>query len=114
MGGMKITLDVPPSGNVYWRHNRGRTHRSHEANDYRDYVTLLCRTAGIEPLEGEIAVRVAFYRPSRRFDLDNVFKQLFDALQGVAYHNDSQIVAIHATRHDDRECPRVEIEVLEL
>lgn len=66
---MKLTLDVPPSANVYWRHNRGRTHRSREANAYRDYVCLLCATAGIEPLEGDLSVRVAFYRPAKRGDL---------------------------------------------
>lgn len=110
----KITVDYPPSANRYWRHNRGRIHRSNEANAYRDHVALICQTADIEPIDGEIAVTLRFYRPARRGDLDNCFKQVFDSLQGHAYHNDSQIAEIHATRDEDKHCPRVEIEISHL
>lgn len=109
---VKLTLDVCPSANVYWRHDRGRTHRSPAANAYRDYVCLLCATMDIEPLDGDLSVRVAFYRRAKRYDLDNIFKQLFDSLQAAGvFHNDSQIAEIHATRHEDKHCPRVEITI---
>lgn len=112
---MKLTLDVPPSANRYWRHNQGRTHRSNEANAYRDYVCLLCRTQGIEPLQGDLRVTVNFYRPAKRGDLDNIFKQLFDSLQAAGvYHNDSQIAELHARRFEDKHAPRVEIEIIEV
>jgi crossover junction endodeoxyribonuclease RusA len=111
---VKITVDYPPSANRYWRHNRGRIHRSTEADAYRQQVALLCATAGITPLEGEVSVTMHFYRPAKRGDLDNRFKQILDALQSHAYHNDSQIAEIHATRRDDKHCPRVEIEVTTL
>lgn len=110
----KITVDYPPSANRYWRHNRGRIHRSNEANAYRDHVALICQTAGIQPLEGDIKVTLRFFRPAKRGDLDNCFKQVFDSLEGHAYLNDSQIAAIDATRDDDKHCPRVEIDITQL
>jgi len=38
-------------------------------------------------------------RPTKRPDLDNIVKLVLDGLNGVAYHDDAQIVAIHASRH---------------
>lgn len=107
----KITLDYPPSSNRYWRYGRGMIHRSHEANAYRDAVALICITAGIEPLEGDVGVVLHFYRPAKRGDLDNRIKIMLDCLQGYAYQNDSQVAEIHAVRRDDNKCPRVEVEV---
>jgi crossover junction endodeoxyribonuclease RusA len=111
---VKITLDFPPSANRYWRHDRGVTHRSAEANAYRDNVALLCMTAGITPLNGDIKVCLLFFRPAKRGDLDNLFKVVLDALQGFAYHNDSQIAEIHAIRYDDKLHPGVNVEVMQL
>lgn len=107
-------MPFPPSSNRYWRHNRGRTHRSKEANDYRDAVAYICNAAGVEPLDGDIAISMHFYRPAKRGDLDNRLKQIFDALQGYAYHDDKQVSEIHAVRHDDKENPRVEITLTEV
>jgi Holliday junction resolvase RusA-like endonuclease len=106
---IRITLDYPPSSNRYWRIGNGKIHRSTEANSYRAYVHLLCNTAGFDPLDGDLCVTMRFYRPQRSGDLDNRFKQVLDALQGKAYHNDAQIAEIHATRHEDKHAPRVEI-----
>lgn len=41
-----------------------------------------------------------------RPDLDNEIKWVLDALEGIAYHNDSQIVELHATKQYDslNEC----------
>jgi crossover junction endodeoxyribonuclease RusA len=109
-----ITLDYPPSSNRYWRVGDGRIYRSGVATAYKNYVGYICLSAGLEPAEGNVAITLRFYRPAQRGDLDNRLKICLDALQGYAYHNDSQIAEIHATRHEDRECPRVEVEVRSL
>lgn len=111
---MKITLDMPPSANRYWRHNQGRIHRSAEAMAYIQSVAWLCSTAGIEPLDGDVSVTLRFFRPARRGDLDNRIKICLDSLQGKAYHNDAQIAEIHAYRYEDKLCPRVELEITKL
>jgi crossover junction endodeoxyribonuclease RusA len=111
---MKITLDYPVSANRYWRHNQGRIHRSAEAMAYIQSVGWLCATAGIVPLDGDVSVTLRIFRPAKRGDLDNLLKVLLDALQGHAYHNDSQVGMLHAVRLDDKTNPRVEVEISQL
>ena len=104
-----MTIPFPPSANLYWRHDRGVTHLSTEARKYRSLVERDCREAKVAPLTGEIAIKLDLYRPIRSGDLDNRIKQCLDACQGHLYINDSQIVAIHAHRHDDPRRPRCEV-----
>ena len=108
---MKITLDYPPSANVYWRRHGNVIHRSAEATAYKEAAGWICRTAGLQPVTGDVRVWLSFYRPAKRGDLDNLLKVTIDSLIGFAYEDDSQIVEIHATRHEDKHAPRVEIVV---
>lgn len=108
---MKITLPYPPSANRYWRNYRGRMVTSAEARAYKDEVGWLAKQAGIEHLDGSVVLYVDIYRPRRSGDLDNWLKVLLDALQGVAYEDDTEVVELHARRLDDRNDPRVEVEV---
>lgn len=110
----RITLDYPPSSNRYWRVYNNHVVRSTAATAYIDHVGSICALAGIQPLDGDVAVTLRVYRPMRRGDLDNRIKIVLDALQGFAYMNDEQVVAIHATRHDDKVNPRVELEIARL
>lgn len=65
-----------------------------------------------EPLEGDLHLRVEFYYPDKRNrDLDNI-KGLLDALTGILYRDDGQIVRLDLAKHLDRENPRIEITVL--
>lgn len=107
----RLTLPYPPSANIYWRHNRGRIHRSEEADAYIEQVGWLCVNARVQRLEGHVCISVDVYRPARRGDLDNSLKVLIDALRGYAYTDDSQILEIHAMRHDDKKDPRVEVSI---
>lgn len=61
---------------------------------------------------GDIAVFLDFYRSDRRrCDIDNLQKAILDALNGIAYKDDSQIVKLHSEKHFDRENPRVYIKI---
>jgi Holliday junction resolvase RusA-like endonuclease len=77
-----------------------------EARAYKDQIKLLLR--GIRPILNDVAVNFTVFRPSQRGDLDNYNKVMFDALQGLAYVNDNQIIEIHSFREDDKYNPRVE------
>lgn len=110
----RITLDYPPSSNRYWRVYNGVVVRSEAATAYIRHVALICSTAGIQPVDGDVVVTLRVYRPRKSGDLDNRLKVTLDALQGYAYHNDDQIVGIHATRHDNKDNPRVEVEITRL
>lgn len=63
------------------------------------------------PPSGPVDVTVHVFRPRKAGDLDNALKVLLDALSGIAYVDDDQVVSLHAFRHDDKERPRVEVEV---
>jgi len=47
----------------------------------------------------------------RRVDLDNLAKIPLDALNELAWEDDSQIVSLIASKHLDRDNPRTEIEL---
>lgn len=49
-------------------------------------------------------------RPTKKPDLDNILKIVADALNGIAYHDDSQIVYAEIAKYYD-ENPRVEVEM---
>lgn len=106
-----IVLPLPVSANRYWRNYGGRTVVSDAAKAYKHAVWLQAQHAGMHPFSGPVAVYVHVYRARKVGDLDNANKVLLDALCGVAYQDDAQIVELHAYRHDDKANPRVEVEV---
>lgn len=111
---IQITLGLPPSANRYWRIGKGRIYRSDEAEEYKSDVYYRCLRARIKPIDGMLAVTMRVYRARRSGDLDNRIKIVLDALNGIAYHDDKQIVEIHAYRFDDKRDPRVGIEINKL
>ncbi len=111
LAAQSIVLALPPSANVYWRYTATGVYVSQEAQNYKAGVLWKARQQGMQPMGGAVALYVNVYRQQRRGDLDNFAKVLGDALNGVAYHDDSQVVELHMWRHDDKRNPRVEVEV---
>lgn len=108
-----MTLPVPPSANRWWRSVGNRVLLSQEAREYKSAVAtrmLVARVTMIRP-PAKVKVSVVWYRGRRAGDLDKRLGVLFDAIQGTAYENDAQITEIHARREEDREHPRIELEV---
>lgn len=105
-----LELPPPPASNRYWRMNRGRVHVSHEARDYRLAVHLRATAAGLGTAKvgvwfpaGDVVVTIIWYRERKAGDLDGRLKVLLDALQGLAYTNDSQVKVLNAERRDEGE-----------
>lgn len=48
--------------------------------------------------------------PAKKPDIDNVVKAVLDALNGVAYRDDTQVVELHV-RKSYSEKPRVEVSI---
>lgn len=102
-----LTLPEPPSSNRYWRIGRGRAHLSPEAKRYKEEVRLRALFyGGLRPgtvpfgSSTSIAVTLAWYRSKRMGDLDNRAKVALDALNGVLWVDDKQIVELHLYRYD--------------
>lgn len=81
----------------------------------REFAQWRMRGEGLDPFEGPLRVRLAFSRATkRRCDLDNLCKLVLDALNTVAFVDDSQIVEMHATKDHDRTHPRTVVEIEEV
>jgi crossover junction endodeoxyribonuclease RusA len=107
-----MMLPYPISTNRYWRNFGGRTVRSAEAMAYKDEVGWIAKKEKLDLLTGPVSVEMTLHPPApkdwekrqkkdyqwalkvRRIDLDNAQKVVLDALQGIAYVNDSQITSL--------------------
>ena len=97
-----------------------RTYTAPKTASYEDEVKVECRTAmeNEPPLETPVVVCLyimypvpASYskkrtkdcldnleRPTKKPDIDNIAKSITDAMNGIAYKDDSQIVSMHLTK----------------
>jgi Holliday junction resolvase RusA-like endonuclease len=65
-----------------------------------------------KPLEGDVELTIdLFFGTKRRADWDNFHKLSMDALTGVVYLDDSQVVKATVTKHYDKARPRIEIKI---
>ena len=108
---MKFILDYPPSLNALYRNFRGMTLLSREGRAYKQRAGYMALEQRVKKQDGPLLVSIHAFRPQRRGDLDNTAKAILDALNGIAWEDDSQIIELHLYRADDKARPRVEIEV---
>ena len=104
-----VTLPFPPSLNHALRHVGSRVLVSRAAREYKRGAETIALSQGMRPFDGQLAVILYLYRPARRGDIDNYAKVLFDALKGIAWHDDSQVKEMHTYLRDDKRNPRAEI-----
>ena len=111
--GLMLTLPVPPSANRWWRLWRNRMVLSLEARQYKaalSHVLFRVRSAMIRPPQ-TVSVTLFWFRQRKQGDLDKRFGVALDALQGLAYLNDSQVIRIVADRVDCSETEQARLEV---
>ena len=108
---VSLVLPLPPSANRYWRTFRNVVVVSDEARAYKTGVKQSAKEQGAVVLSGPVAVYLDVYRSRKSGDLDNRLKVALDALKGVAFEDDAQVVEIHARRFDDKNNGRIEITI---
>lgn len=100
-----ILVGYPVSANRYWRNFAGRMVMSPEAKRYKAMVADSYRMAGGgEYFDGDVSVELRLHpritktgaSSKSRLDLDNCIKVAIDALNRIAYRDDSQIIRIVA------------------
>ena len=105
-----LILPAPPSANRWWRKHGTTMHLSKEAKAYKELVAVTARVhpslikgapAIVAFPEQPLSVVIVWRRDRKAGDLDKRLGVLLDALQGVIYANDSQIVQIWARRCDE-------------
>lgn len=108
---MNITLPFPPYINKQYHHTSRGVFLTERVKQYRQDAGWRAKAQGVVVQEGALRVTLDFYRPRKRGDVDGPLKQCLDALNGIAWHDDGQIVELLVRRHEDKTNPRVEIQV---
>ncbi|NWL89590.1 RusA family crossover junction endodeoxyribonuclease [Paenibacillus sp. 79R4] len=105
-----------------------------KSRDYKDYVRLAATEHAPEvPLEGPVGMVLTVYRstpksfskkraamaeagqiqPTSKPDVDNYLKGVKDALKGIIWRDDSQVVEVFARKRYSAR-PRIEVKIKEL
>jgi Holliday junction resolvase RusA-like endonuclease len=96
------------------RFGKGRAFTDADTVAYECKVAFYARAARVQKLSGPVVLGVNFYLGNkRRVDCDNLLKALKDALNGVAWGDDSQVVELHASKSVDPSDPRTVVTVEE-
>lgn len=108
---MTIDLPTPPSANNAYACVRNRKILRAEGRAYKADVAMRLTVAKWRPLDGAVTLTIYWRRAIRAGDLSNRIKIVEDALKGRAWHDDNQVVELHAYRTDDKENPGVTVTV---
>lgn len=106
-----VTLPYPPRINAMYATVGNRRILSADARRFKEVAAMTALAAGMRPMAGEVTVSIMFYRPRKAGDVDGRIKSTLDALNGIAYADDSQVRRIIAERDDDKANPRAEVTV---
>lgn len=119
---VKLVLPYPVSANRYWQSfyatklRRVITGPSKEAEAFKEQCGWIAKAAGVRsPFTCHVALNILLIPENKVcMDLDNALKVTIDALKGVVYEDDNQVMRIVAERGDADPVggKRVEIEVL--
>jgi len=122
-----MTESKVPYNNLPWKitvngnpipKGRPRVYRGHAVTPEatRDYEALVRSAAAIcwqgEPTTEPVRVELLFWRSNKiRCDIDNLTKAVLDALNGVVWEDDEQIIQLVAYKNYNKDRPRVDIKV---
>jgi Holliday junction resolvase RusA-like endonuclease len=115
---MRVDFVVPGKPQPKQRARRGKGGRWYTPSATADYEALVREHASeafgalAEPWPVDVRYRLevwCYFPDARHRDADNVLKAVADALNELAYRDDSQIHIVVAVREFDREAPRTHV-----
>lgn len=113
-----IILGNPPSDNhLYGMRVWGKRVIKYITPRGKAYKRLvkLSVPSGIKITDKEVFLDIkVFFGDRRKRDIQGHLKALIDALQGVVYVDDSQVVAIQAIKFYDKDMPRTTVEIYKI
>lgn len=128
---IEFTVDGVPVGKARPRVTRYATYTPKKTKDYEQLTKWSCKSKYKErPLKGPIRIDIKFYMyipkstskvrvrrkceleilPTKQPDWDNMAKSITDALNGIAYEDDNQIVESHIYKFFS-DSPRAEVKI---
>ena len=114
---ISIIVPIDPIPQPRPKFGNGRAYQPKRTVAYKEFVSLAAKTAmsGRKIFDkNAVDIHICFYRKfsptSRNYgDFDNLAKAICDALNGIVYRDDSQIVRCVIEKRQDKLNPRVEI-----
>lgn len=114
---MKIVLLGNPksTSHIYHYHckfGRPAGYMTAEGKKIKESYWLQARSQCKKPLSGPLKVSIIlFFQDRRARDWDNFHKLSMDALNGVVWVDDKQIIEANVRKSYDKENPRIELEI---
>lgn len=116
----QLTIDGVPVAKGRPRLGRYGTYTPKKTQEYEEYVKMcwVAKYGSIQPAEQPLEMNIVFYmpipksyskkqraeilngrlKPTKKPDIDNLIKSVLDALNGLAYADDSQIIKVTAVK----------------
>lgn len=130
---VKFTIPGEPMAKQRPKHGNGNTYTPDKTVNYETFIKEIYISGSNNRFDGEIEINVKAYfkipkseskkrkkamemqeiRPTKKPDGDNILKIICDALNNIAYHDDSHIVKATVEKLYS-EIPRVEVILKEL
>lgn len=113
---VKFTVVGEPRSKQRPRVVRGRAYTPKETVAAEKAVAVAYREASEHLFEHQVVVSIDFYNGNRRRrDIDNMAKLVMDALNGVAFVDDFQVVELNLRKFfTDKERARTEVRLAEV
>lgn len=107
-----VINDVQPLPKARARVVDGHAYTPPKTKAYEKLVAQYASLSVQEPLSGDLYLSMQFYRRGKlRADVDNLSKAVMDALNGIAWHDDKQVIGLHALIEYEAKCPGLIVEV---
>lgn len=110
---------------------RSITYKDERSARYENLIKLTAQNAGAHATDLPVRVSISAYlrpakswskkrrrealaglsQPTRKPDIDNVVKSVLDGLNGVAFHDDAQVVELYVTKRWSED-PRLDVQVI--
>ena len=112
--GYRMSFELPVSVNKMYVRSSTGVILSNEARVWKRIAQIEARNQWgfLPPLEGD--VRVEYHFCGSRLDADNGLKLVNDAMNGIVYGDDRQIVQMHVFVNRKDKNPKLEVEVCKI
>jgi Holliday junction resolvase RusA-like endonuclease len=95
------------------RHNSSGKWKTAKKGLQEEAMVAIRTHKNFEPLTDTLAVNLLFYfGDNRKRDVDAYIKIVLDALEGIVYENDSQVVELHCYKEVCVDNPRTVVQIL--
>ena len=124
----KFFVDGEPQGKLRHRFSKGRAYTPRKTKQYEEHIAryyeggclagaVFVHIIAFMPIPKSYtkaqknAIRCKFLLPTKKPDADNIGKVVMDALNGIAYEDDKQVVDLHVVKEYSENKTGLEITI---